>query len=355
MKTLLIDVEHMLKARHHSGLVRVSERLMHALEQKGAVDLVPVRWHVRKACLLDTKGKVVKVSADMSFLQVPPVSPDERPGMLEYLGEAGVKRMAVYHDAIPMKHPSITWPKSVARHPGYMKSLADYEQVFAVSDASLDELKGYWAWLGIRPRAQVSRIPLGADFCEAGQPFSTDRAIKDILMVGILEPRKNQELLLDVWDALARSRADCPTLHLVGRVNPHFGKDLLKRVQRMQKRGGKVLYHEGLDDAAMRALYERCALAVFPSIAEGCGLPVLEALWMGLPVLCSPLPSHRESAVFGGVKVLPDWDPESWVSALDALMESPEQGNQVFGQVNQASLPRWAGSAEAIISALEAR
>lgn len=352
MKTVFMDVAHMVKARHHSGLVRVSERLKRALEAVDEVEVVPVQWHERKRCLVNEKGKAVPLDVGSFFLQVPPVSPDERPGLLEYLGQAGVKRMAVFHDAIPLKHPEITWPKSVARHPAYMKSLAGYEHVFAVSDSSMEELKAYWKWLGVAARAKVSRMCLGADFCEDAKAVSRAGRIRDVLMVGILEPRKNQALLLDVWEALA-VRSDCPELHLVGRVNPHFGKVVLKRIQKLKKRGIKVSYYEGLDDVAMRALYDRCSIAMFPSIAEGCGLPVLEALWMGLPVVCSPLPSHRESAEFGGVKVLDDWAVNTWVTAFGKVLDNSAEIDSLLKGIDQDALPRWSGSAEAIIKVLK--
>lgn len=344
---ILVDISHMLKAKHQSGLVRVTQRLMDALTECDGIEVIPVQWHARKACLLDERGKTVAVEAGMNYLLVPPVSPDERPGLSFFLAESGVKHLAVFHDAIPLKHPEITWPKSVARHPSYMKSLAEYDQVLAVSDASMKELREYWRESSISPRASLSRIQLGADFCEESHPVDACKSVEDVLMVGILEPRKNQELMLDVWEQLGQY-CECPVLHLVGRVNPHFGKAIRKRARKMQKKQGKVVYHEGISDEAMRALYDRCSLAVFPSVAEGCGLPVLEALWMGLPVLCSPLPSHRESAVFGGVQVVDDWSVDSWIGAISSFVRDQETRKQLCAEINQGALPLWSDSAAQI-------
>src|SRR5690606_24495603 len=104
-------------------------------------------------------------------------------------------------DAIPMKHPAITWPQSVARHPGYMKMLAGFEKVWAISNASREELAGYWEWLDLSETPAVRVLPLGADLSRAPRVKArTGRGENGLLCVGILEPRKNQLFLLEVCE-----------------------------------------------------------------------------------------------------------------------------------------------------------
>ncbi len=70
---------------------------------------------------------------------------------------------AIFYDAIPLKHPHITWPQSVARHPDYLKLLAGFDHVLAISAASRSELVSYWQWLGVNVTPPVTLLALGAD------------------------------------------------------------------------------------------------------------------------------------------------------------------------------------------------
>src|SRR5690606_6917552 len=120
-----------------------------------------------------------------------------------------------------------------------------------------------------------------------------------LLCVAIIEPRKNQSFLLNVCESLW-SEGHPFELHLVGRVNPHFGRPVTKRIKQMQRQWPGLHYHAALDDAGLAQLYARSRCAVFPTIAEGCGLPVLESMWRGVPCLCSDIAPIRENATGGG-------------------------------------------------------
>ena len=69
--------------------------------------------------------------------------------MRAVLRSTPARTLAVFHDAIPLKHPQETWPKSVARHPSYMRLLGKFSRVLAVSASSRAELQAYWSWLGL--------------------------------------------------------------------------------------------------------------------------------------------------------------------------------------------------------------
>jgi hypothetical protein len=75
-------------------------------------------------------------------------SEEERPGFTAWLEARPCRAAAIFHDAIPLKLPQITWPRSVARHPGYLKLLAQFDRIWAVSAASREELTGLLALAG---------------------------------------------------------------------------------------------------------------------------------------------------------------------------------------------------------------
>jgi glycosyltransferase involved in cell wall biosynthesis len=261
----------------------------------------------------------------------------------------------VFHDAIPLKFPHITWPQSVARHPGYMKLLATFDRVFAVSAASKAELEGFWRWQGLTTTPPVEVLPLGADF--GGSERVTAQAPvppgpPQLLCVGIVEPRKNQSFLLDVCESLW-SEGLAFQLHVVGRVNPHFGPPIATRLRQLQRRtGGRLRWHERLDDAGLLTRYREARATVFPTIAEGCGLPLLESLWQGVPCVCSDLPVLRENADAGGCLPVAINDPTAWARALRAVLTDDAHRAALKAAASSRPLPTWSDTARTLHDAL---
>src|SRR5690606_34096124 len=70
-------------------------------------------------------------------------------------------RVALFHDAIALKFPELTPPKTVARFPAYLQELLQFDGVAAVSEDSANILRDYWRWLGVSNTPPVQAIPLG--------------------------------------------------------------------------------------------------------------------------------------------------------------------------------------------------
>ena len=113
-----------------------------------------------------------------------------------------------------------------------------------------------------------------------------------VLFVGTLEPRKNLDRLLQAWRSLPLAVRQGWRLRIIGAtgwmVKPP-GADPADREE-----GIELLGH--LDDAALSAQLQQAALLAYPSIYEGFGLPVIEAMQMGVPVLTSNVGATREVA-----------------------------------------------------------
>lgn len=329
-------------ATQRSGLTRVSRRLLQELGAAAA----PVGW---------PEAKTVGTAGDW-FFTAELFSEAERPGFGAFLASRRLPTAALFHDAIPLKLPHITWPQSVARHPGYLKLLASFDRVFAVSRASKAELEGFWSWQGLRSTPPVEVLALGADFVpdrkgpsKLGPPSHADRP--QLLCVGILEPRKNQGFLLDVCDRLWASGLDFE-LHLVGRENPHFGGPIVARIKALSRAGRPVRWHGAADDDALRQRYAQARVTVSPTIAEGCGLPLLESLFIGVPCVCSDLPVLRENADGGGCVPVVLNDPEAWSAALRRILTDNSWVADLRTQALARVLPTWAGTAKALRAAL---
>ena len=322
-----------------SGLMRVSARL--------AEELGPAARAVHWATWDRRMG------ANDWFLTSELFSQEERPGLTEFLATHAGRTAAIFHDAIPLKHPHITWPQSVARHPSYLKLLAHFGRVWAVSAASRDELLGFWRWQGLAKMPPVDVLALGSDFNRAARARRMDGAKRaaSLVSVGILEPRKNQMLLLDAAETLWREGLDFE-LNVVGRVNPHFGAPIVARVRALEPRFRGLRYHAAADDAAVAGLYARARASVFPTIAEGCGLPLLESLWQGVPCVCSDLPVLRENATAGGCWAVATNDRAAWTDALRRVLTDDALVVRLEVEAATRALPVWAEAASALRAAL---
>jgi len=206
----------------------------------------------------------------------------------------------------------------------------------------------------VTPKARTKVIALGADF-DGGNRVRRDPIItRDrpaLLCVGIVEPRKNQTFLLDVAEALWREGLDFE-LHVLGRVNPHFGRSIAARMAQLEKRERRFQFHTAAGDQDLGRLYARARAVVFPTIAEGCGLPLLEALWRGVPCVASDLPVLRENADDGGCLVAKVNDSADWTAKLRTVLTDEAECRRLQREAMARPLPRWSQTARTLLDGL---
>lgn len=347
---IFYDVTKAAKAGHRSGLLRVSARLQ---EELGA-DVVPVTWSWWRKRFVAVDGRTLDVRPDDWWFSVELFSADERRGFADFVAAPPCRLAAVFHDAIPVTHPEITWPHSVKRHPDYLALLARFDRVLPISQASARELAAFWQRSGIVPRGTNSVITLGADFDREPRTVQPRPAPArpSLLCVGIIEPRKNQLFLLEVCRALWREGLDFD-LHVVGRVNPHFGAPISAALRDCARTEPRLKFHGAVADAQLRQLYRDATALVFPTIAEGCGLPLLEALWRGTPCVCSDLPVLRENADGGGCLTARVNDAADWQEKLRTVLTDPALAARLRQEATTRTLPTWSDTARAVLANLK--
>ncbi len=239
-------------------------------------------------------------------------------------GTAG-PRIAVFHDAIPMRLPEFSPPRSVARFPGYLQELLAFDGVAAVSDDSREALVDYWRWLGAAAPPPVITLAPGVE-APARSPFghiSAPGAPPVVLCIASLEGRKNHLALLDACEGLWR-RGRQFELRLIGLAHPQTGRAALERIRALQGAGRPVRYDGPTDDDTVRAAYRDCAFTVYPSLMEGFGLPVLESLSQGRPCICAAHGPLGESARDGGCLKIERLDAAGIGEAVERLLTDPE-------------------------------
>lgn len=140
------------------------------------------------------------------------------------------------------------------------------------------------------------------------------------LHVGTIEPRKNIIILLEAWEQLNREGVTLP-LVLCGRYG-WKSDDLKAKIETAQKEGWAR--HFGyVENSQLAALYETATLVVFPSLYEGFGLPAVEALWAGAPLLASDIPVLREVAA-DAAHYAASGNSEEWVLKVRLLAENDQ-------------------------------
>ena len=212
----------------------------------------------------------------------------------------GTPVVVTLHDAIPLEHPEWASRRFRRLKNRLLRSFAAAaDLVIASSHAALPEIVEHFA---IDPR-RIRVVPLGVGpqwFVHPGaariDALLSSHGINGgyFLSVGTLQPRKNLDALISAYERLPPAVRSHRQLVIVGKYG--WGAELLRNRLLALRRDGRVIWMEYVNRDALLALYHGADAFVFPSLAEGFGLPVMEALAAGLPVIASDLPVLREVA-----------------------------------------------------------
>lgn len=254
-----------------------------------------------------------------------------RPGL--YLGHSGVdtdgfagwarqtRQKPVYfvHDLIPLTHPEYCRAGEQAAHARRMTvMLQTGAGLIANSRFTLQALTQFAAQSGlpmppavVAPLAPAAILKRGQDTAQ----FVPSVAKPYFVVLGTVEPRKNHLLLLNVWRELALQLGDaCPHLLIIGQRGWECENvvDMLERCEVLQP-----FVHElaACPDAELAGYLGHAQALLFPSFVEGYGMPLVEALMLGTPVVASDLTVFREIA--GDIPdFLSPMDGPGWLRAV---------------------------------------
>ncbi|MEX0325655.1 MAG: glycosyltransferase [Puniceicoccaceae bacterium] len=351
MSTLFFDTTKSRKQGHFSGLKRVSARLWDAFSDYEFLDLKAVHWSSLRRSYVDSlSGKAIGTGETSDLFLTPEVfALRERPFSRSWLARFRGRSASLFYDAIPFFHPEITWPHSVRRFPRWFMDLEHYDQVFFISRHAMEEAGKVHQLTGL-PRLEGTVLPIGCDYMEQ-PPVNNPDPVPVLLNVGILEPRKGQDCLLSACDRLWMEGFEFKLVFL-GRVNPHYGRPLQERINLLRESGRDIEHVEQADDACLAEWHQRASLTVQPSRAEGFGLPVLESLWAGCPVLASDQPGLDSVPGLKGVEVLDEVSEGAIEAALKRFLESPEELTALRGSISSKELPTWTDSALFVLQQL---
>ena len=239
----------------------------------------------------------------------------------------GVKITAVVYDIIPLTHPEFFQKRLRDIYAKWFAWVVEHADGFAcISRTVRDELReavNERIGQARSGRLTYSYFHLGSELYlrvnNGGTPEELAGIFADwgpvFLMVGTLEPRKNHAYVLDVFDKLWREGSKSK-LCLIGGIGWKC-EALVDRIRQHPQRNGKLFWFAKLDDNGLDYAYCHADALLISSHAEGFGLPIVEALQRGLPVMAGDIPVFRE---VGGdfVAYFDLTDPKS----LEALVTS---------------------------------
>lgn len=161
-----------------------------------------------------------------------------------------------------------------------------------------------------------------------------------MLCVGSIEGRKNHLALLDAAESLW-ARGLRFELRLIGLAQPATGAAALARLAELRSAGRPVIHDGPADDATVAASYATCAFTVYPSIAEGFGLPVLESVAHGKPCVCSGRGALGEAAAGGGCLDLSTVTTTELAGAIGRLLAEPAALAELSAQACRRPIRTW--------------
>ena len=225
-------------------------------------------------------------------------------------------QIVTIHDLHFLTHPDRTSAEIRRDYPALVRAHASRaDRIIVVSRFVAGEVQRL---LGISAE-RISMCANGAP--EWTTPPATANNRGYLLFVGTIEPRKNVGALLDAYARVRSRRAQTPRLVLAGGVAPDAA-DVVARIHQPPLAG--AVDHRGYVPASEReALFKGAQAFVLPSFDEGFGIPALEAMSAGVPVVVSNRGALPEVVGDAGIMIDPD-DVESLAAALERMIGDAE-------------------------------
>ena len=261
----------------------------------------------------------------------------------------GARRsVAVGFDCIPVTTAETSGPGMPGAFSSYLSLLAGFDAVAPISSAAHTEYSGWAAMLpgaGLEPPliqtvslpAQVGVVDDETMRSVAQQLGLTGAPV--VLSVGSHEPRKNHLALLTAAELNWR-RGHEFTLVLVG-GNAWGDHEFQHMVATLRRKGRSVSMLSGVDDDVVWSLYRQARLTVFCSVNEGFGLPVVESLASGVPVITSDFGSMRELGEGHGALVVDPHDPRAIAEAMERLLVDDSLHAELVALTAGLPRPTW--------------
>ncbi|TZG27957.1 glycosyltransferase family 4 protein [Sphingomonas montanisoli] len=263
--------------------------------------------------------------------------------------EAKLKReraplICLIHDLIPIEFPEYARPGGAEAHRLRMQTVAENAAVvLANSKATAQSFKHFLTGSTHAPRIEVAHLGTDQRLIDrtpnADWPQSPSKPY--FVIVGTIEPRKNHLLLLHVWRKIVETMGPAaPSLIVIGRRGWE-NENIVDLLERCEPLRDHVYEYASLSDETMHMILRGARALLLPSFAEGFGMPVTEAMAIGIPVICSDLPALREASD----NLAEFIDPIDGLSWMNMILDYAQSGSELreaqCKRIAEWSPPTW--------------
>ena len=363
-RAVVVDVDHTAKYDLHTGIQRVSRSLLPIWTADHGV--VPAAWTAQSGALrhlfpaelarvVEWSGIAAGPEAELGrplgdlvatrllvpwrsvlvLVEVPAAAACDR--LAAFGSYSGNRLVAVAHDAIPVVSADMVPTEDTSKFVRFLTAIKFSSRVAGVSASAASEIAGFAAALPTQGLVgpTVVEVPLGApDVTPAvtGPPAGTPGAVSapTVLVVGSHEPRKNHLAVLHAAELLWR---EGHVFELVFIGGSGWGDEFPRRAAELQQAGRSISVRRAVTDDELNAAYAAARFTVFPSLHEGFGLPVVESIAHGTPVITSDFGSTAESGAAGGTILIDPRDDDALTTAMRTLLTDDAVLRQLHEQI----------------------
>lgn len=295
---------------------------------------------------------VVPWRSDVVVVEVPVAQSSSRLAALAAL--SGNRVHLIGYDTIPIVSADMLHAREAEKFASYLTLVKHADSVVGISDSAAREFAGYVSALASQgvdgPRVSACALPAELTVDAADAP-ALPGALPLVLSVGSHEARKNHRALLFAAEMLWREGLEFE-LALVGRGSAEYIGAFDSEVDALRAAGRPVAVRRDADDDALDAFYRRARVMVFPSLQEGYGLPVAEALYRGTPVITTRYGSTAEIARDGGCLLIDPRDDDSLVDALRSVLTDDALLERLRAEARARPVRTWSQYAEELWAAM---
>lgn len=283
-------------------------------------------------------GPVTKLGGSPVYLNVGHTGLDQ-PDLPVWITRLGIPAVFLIHDLIPLTHPEFCRAGETERHRRRMSNaLRCASGIIANSQMTVTSLEAF-------AKASSLAMPSHLVAWLAGHPLPVTIAPPPIsrpyfVSVGTIEGRKNHVLLLQLWKRLIQRHGDkVPMLVIIGQRGWE-AEHALAMLDRAPSLQGHVLEFNSASDGELASYIAGARALLMPSFVEGFGIPVVEALQLGTPVIASDLQVFQEIA--GDIPYyLDSGDGAGWERAVDDFLVDGQERRRQLSLMHSYVPPSW--------------
>jgi glycosyltransferase involved in cell wall biosynthesis len=364
--TVVVDVDFCARHTHNTGIQRVVRNTVShwdaeaatlaswSLDGTGLRRLTPgqeklVREWSSDLDVADEPEPAVLLIPWNTTVVLPEVPAHRLIDRLVSIASASGNRMGLIgYDAIPLVSADFVSDDESDRFAHYLTIVKHSSVISGISETTASEFRAFNSALAAQglagPEVRTLLLPTVAP---RGSTGPSTRPTPLVLMVGSIEPRKNQLGVMSAARELWDEGLDFELLFVGGGGAVHVNA-LDAAIRRSRARGFAVSHGRGISDDALAAAYRDARVVVFPSLQEGYGLPVAEALASGTPVITSNFGSTAEIAASGGCLLVNPRVDEEIATALRRVLTDDELHARLVAETSALSTAGWSDYAAAL-------